>query len=86
MLFVGDETGVRVILHEIHTGSNAHSGCADLGTLALQLREQSGDLAGTSTSEGMAYGDGTTIRVDLVDIQSQMLNAILLQKKFIAMI
>lgn len=67
--------------HEFLTGSNAHSGCTDLGSLAFHLGEESGDLAGASTSEGVTHGDRTTIRVHLVAVQSEMLNAIARRKR-----
>lgn len=57
-----------------HTGTDAHGGDTELGVLALQFWEEGGDLASTCAAQGVTHGDGTTVGVDLVDVQTALLN------------
>lgn len=57
-----------------HTGTNAHGGDTDLLARALKLREQGGKLSSTSGSKRVANGDGTTSGVDLVLVNSAVLD------------
>lgn len=66
-LFVLDNSGGT------HTGSNAHGDDTVVALLSLQFGEKSGDLTGTSASQGVAKSDGTSLRVDLVHVEAELL-------------
>lgn len=59
-----------------HTAANAHGGASNSLVLTLKFREESGNLAGTSAAERMAQSDGTTLGVDLLDGDVQLLNSV----------
>ncbi len=47
-----------------HPGANAHAHHTILLALALELREQCGDLTGAGAAEGVAQCDGPTLGVE----------------------
>ena len=51
-----------------HTGTNAHGGDTNLLASSSQLGEQGRNLAGTGGTKRVTEGNGTTLGVDLVDI------------------
>jgi hypothetical protein len=59
-----------------HTSTNAHGSATNLLALSLQLRKQSGDLTGTSASERVTKGNSTTLGVDLLEGDVELLSAV----------
>lgn len=66
-LFVLDDGG------STHTSANAHGDDTVVNLLSLQFRKESCNLTGTSASQGVSQGDGTTLRVNLVHVKAELL-------------
>ncbi|KAI9151821.1 hypothetical protein HJFPF1_09032 [Paramyrothecium foliicola] len=58
-----------------HTGANAHGGVANLLSGPLELIQQGGHLSSASAAQGVTKGNGTTLGVDLLVGNAQLVSA-----------
>src|SRR3954453_12881941 len=59
-----------------HTGTDAHTDNANLLATALHLRQQSSQLAGTSSTERVTDSNGTTVGVNLSLVDAELANTV----------